>query len=191
MFTGEGNWVKEPGSTGMAATRPEQKRQMNPWIPICDRMRRGQDPLKCRWQVEQSLGVVPQRIELEQPEHVCPGFSSVYPAYRNSSRWYRAGFTTLVTEKTAAFQMRSCATRRHRLDFDAAGCLHSMMIHRRIVGLNSGVNYYRAQCITLCRTGSYPFWVCDVLVYATMLQPQVSLWTWEWHKLMERRGRWK
>ena len=45
------------------------------------------------------MGVVSQRIDLEQPEHVDSGFSSILHARRSSSRRCRAGFTILVTEK--------------------------------------------------------------------------------------------
>ena len=85
------------------------------------------------------MGMVSQLIDLEQSEHVGPAFSSMSPARMNSSRRCRAGFTTPVSEKTAAFQVRSSgydlagfvglmekaltrdATRRFRFDVHAAG----------------------------------------------------------------------
>ena len=85
-----------------------------------------------------------QRIDLEQPAHVGPGFSSMSPARRSSSRRCREGPTTQVTEKTAAFQVHSSGygqvgfvdllekaltrdvTRRLRFDVYAADWLHSM-----------------------------------------------------------------
>ena len=53
------------------------------------------------------MGVMSQTIALEQPEHVGPGSCSMSPARMSSSWRSRAGLTTLVTEKTAAFQVSS------------------------------------------------------------------------------------
>ena len=61
----------------------------------------------CRWQVDHAMGVMPHRIDLGQLEQMGPGFSLMSPAQMSSSRRCRSGFTTLVTEKTAAFQVHS------------------------------------------------------------------------------------
>ena len=109
------------------------------------------------------MGVVSQRFDLFHPEHVGPRFSSMSPAQMSSSRMSncrrcRLGFTTPVTEKIAAFQVRRSghgrarfvgllgktltwdATRRFRLDVHAADWLHSMVLHRRCWLLSHGLH---------------------------------------------------
>ena len=53
------------------------------------------------------MGVVSWRIVLEQLEQVAPGLILMSPVQRSSSRRCRAGFATMGTEKTAAFQVHS------------------------------------------------------------------------------------
>ena len=45
------------------------------------------------------MGVVSQRTEVEQPEHMGPGFSSKPPVRMSNSRRCRAGLATPVTDK--------------------------------------------------------------------------------------------
>ena len=89
-----------------------------------------------------------QCIDLEQREQVNPGLSSVSPARRSSNRRCRSRFTTLMTETTAAFQVRSSgygragfiglpekaltldATKRLQFNVHAAGWLYSTVLHR-------------------------------------------------------------
>ena len=91
------------------------------------------------------MGVMSQPIDIEQPERVGHGLSSMSHARRSSSRRCRAGLATPVTEKTATFQVRSSgydragfvglpekvltwdATRRLRFYVHIAGWLHSMV----------------------------------------------------------------
>ena len=73
-----------------------------------------------------------QRIDLELPEQVGPGFTLMSPARRSSNRRCLSGFTTLVTEKTATFLLRSSGCGRHEKALvHAVGWLHSMVLHGR------------------------------------------------------------
>ena len=114
-----------------------------------NRLMRLQSLWKCRCQVERTIGVVPQRIDLEQPEHVCPGFSSLSPARRSGIRRCKGEHTTPVTDKTTASLVcssvygRGCfvgllentltrdTTRRLRFDVHAAGWQLFMVLHGR------------------------------------------------------------
>ena len=105
---------------------------------------------KCHWQVEQTLGVASQRIDLLQAEQFGPGLSSMYPARRSSNRSCRADLTILLTEINchlpnaqlwygqAGFvslpgkALTQDATRRLRFDVRATGWLHTTELHRRV-----------------------------------------------------------
>ena len=83
---------------GCAAAPPELRKQTKPWIPSCDWVRLLQVMWKCRWHVMQTIDVVTQHIDLEQPEHVGPSFRSMSLARRSSNRRCTEWFSTPLPE---------------------------------------------------------------------------------------------